>query len=111
MDPTGDGTTRVRWYLARDAQKRDVFVPWHPFSRAAYVLRGPVEREELRHRLQLFFAFAVGVAIGIGFAGIFSDQPGWVGILSIALVLAYWGWWTWRYTRGLERTRYEKPAG
>jgi len=28
----------------------------------------------------------------------------------VVLAAMDWAWWTRRYTRGLERTRYEKPA-
>ena len=110
MEPDVGGATRVRLYLARDAQKRDLFVPWHPFSRAAYVLKGPIEREEIRRRVELYLAFGLGVVIGVLFAGIFSDAPDWLPLLVSILLVAGWSLWSWRRTRGLERTRYEKPA-
>jgi len=110
MDP-GEGASKVRRNLARDAAGRTLFLPWYPFSRSAYVLASPLQRELLGRRMELYLVFWLGVLIGFGVAGLLGEIPPWSPFALAGLVAAHWVWWTGRYTRGLERTRYEPPSG
>lgn len=102
-------TSGVRYALVRDERGRDLFVPWYPLSRIAYVLRDPAECERLRHRIELQSTCALGVLIGLVVA-LLPIAPGRLSQIFSVLLLVYWAWWTRGYSRGLEKTRYEKPA-
>jgi hypothetical protein len=95
--------------LARDALGRTLFVPWHPFSRNAYVLPTPADRAAVTKQTHLFvtgwFVVLVVAAVSRAFLGASSGTVHAV----VLLALGHWAWWTSRFTRGLERVRYEGP--
>jgi hypothetical protein len=102
--------TKVRLYLARDDAGRNLFVPWLPFSNLAYVLPDPVARERIARGVERWFFFWMGAVSSALFAGLVADRSFLWLYAVMALMLGHWIWWTVRRTRGLERTRYQKPA-
>lgn len=102
--------TKARLHLARDDAGRNLFVPWLPFSNVAYVLPDPVARETIARGLERLLFFWIGAVSSALLAGFLSDRSSrWIYVV-LALMLVHWIGWTVKTTRGLERTRYEKPA-
>lgn len=102
-------TSRVRWLLVRDARGRDLFVPWHPYARTAYVVPDPRRRGALEQRVRRQTAVVLGVGVvGLAVARYVLGWGFWPGVGWIAAVLAYWYGGCFLLTRGLERTRYER---
>ena len=97
-----------RFGLVRTEDGKTFFVPWHPFSSAAYLVPDPVRREAILQRTRLSFAWAIGMLTALGVLGLFADLPSWANLPLLALWVAEWVWWTRRYTRDLERTRYQR---
>jgi hypothetical protein len=103
-------TAKVRDAVGRDAAGRDVFIPWYPLSRTAYVVPSQDERAAFVLRSQRFLYGWAGVLVGVSLSALVELTPSWWrGVPIVAVALAHWAWWTHRATRGLERTRYE-PA-
>jgi len=102
--------TKVRQAMVRDARGRDLFVPWYPFSRAAYVLPSPSERAAVSKRTRIYVVFWLAAIVAVQVVRSYFGLPIWYGWVVVVLAAMDWAWWTRRYTRGLERTRYEKPA-
>ena len=99
-----------RWRaMARDSRGRELLVPWHPMSRVAYVLP-EAERGRAKRRIRFYLVRWVAVAVLIALVALWRDVPYWVSLLTVPMAVADWWWWTRRFTRGFERTRYE-PAG
>lgn len=101
---------RLQRSLVSDAAGRDLFLPWLPFSRTAYVLPNAGVREEFARRIERSLFFSAGAAAAFLLTFLFGRPSGWLGLLIAAMIVAKWHGWTRRSTRGLERTRYEKPA-
>lgn len=104
------GPTNVRFAIARDEQGRALFVPWHPFSRAAYLLATPAEAAAVVQRVRLSLLVFIGVAVALAVTSPVLRLPLPLASAIAALPMLEWAWWTWRRTRGLERVRYEPPA-
>jgi hypothetical protein len=99
--------SRPRWYLVRDPQGRILFVPWHPFSRAAYVVPTPLQRTDLERRIRSRVLWSVAaVLVATILLGVL-DWPAWWSLVPPIVLVADWYWWSGRAARGMERTRYE----
>jgi hypothetical protein len=90
--------------FARDADGRDLFVPWWPFRGSAYLVPDEPARERLRQQLVRFSltVFVVVVAVG-GTRQILGASALWDGLL-VALCLAAYALRIRLSTRGLART-------
>lgn len=104
MDPGAAST--VRRNFARDREGRELFLPWVPFSRNAYVVPDPTRRAVLVRRMEFYVVFWLGVLAGAFAAGLL-DSWRWSSLLFAGAALAHWAWWMHRSTRGLERARPE----
>lgn len=95
--------------LVLDAEGRVVFRPWS--MRSGYVLPDARSADDVWRRLARWglgwFAviFVVGVLTGLG------DWSGWLRpeMVVLALAVVHYAWLVRRWTRGLERVRYEPP--
>lgn len=101
---------RVWRALARDARGRDLLLPWHPFSRTGYVLPDAARREQARRRIRRFVVGWGGAGIAVGYTAAWLGLPVLLSCAVIPLLVIDWAWWTRRFTRDLERIRYE-PTG
>lgn len=100
---------RVWRAMARDARGRDLLVPWHPFSCTAYVLPDEARREQARRRIRWFLVGWSALGIAVGYIAPWFGLPRLLSTAVIPLLVADWALWTRRFTRDLERTRWE-PA-
>lgn len=101
---------RVRWATVLDGQGRHLFVPWHPFSRTAYVLPDAGAHAELAKRVRRYLILGAGVFLLALVLTAPVRIPWWTSYPVAALLLLHWHWWSRRAARGLERTRYERPT-
>lgn len=98
--------------LPLDAEGRRLFVPWRPFSRWGYVLPDAQRATAIERSL---WGWTIGSLLVLGLVSLLTTYGQWwpsVELLAtwLAAVLVY-AWLVRRWTRGLERVRYEPPPG
>lgn len=106
---TRSGTSWRRPAIRRDARGRLLFVPWYPWWRGAWVLPGEEEATAFGRRLLRWVLFWLAAGAVLGLLVAHARAPGWSPYLLVAVMLLHHAWWIRGATRGLERTRYERP--
>jgi hypothetical protein len=94
-----------------DAEGRQLFLPWRPFSRAGYVVPSAERGDAIGRGLVRWVLGWLAVVFVVAVITRPHLWPSAALLVTAALAFVHYAWLTRRLTRGLERVRYEPPRG